>query len=106
MAHSGHLKVGALLHFRVFRHCFTGTVRSPWGNHTAIDARVARERRSEGYSFVGYFSMKTLRQVLSGLNESIRSAIFAVFGPRSFSKTVPAWLTKNVITPELRYSAG
>src|SRR6267142_1121291 len=40
-------------------------------------------------------------QLLSGLNVDIALAILAVSGPRSFSYTVPSWLTMKVMTPEL-----
>src|SRR5262245_13395483 len=45
-------------------------------------------------------------QVLSGLYSFMPLAIAAVFGPRSFWKTLPSWLTTKVMTPELPYSAG
>src|SRR5512141_1593144 len=44
--------------------------------------------------------------VASGLYSCIAFAISVVRGPRSFWYTLPWWLTRNVMTPVFRYSAG
>src|SRR6266850_304068 len=44
--------------------------------------------------------------VRSGLYVFIASAIWGVFGPRSFWYTTPSWLTMNVMIPETPYLAG
>src|SRR5260370_42013383 len=53
---------------------------------------------------VGYCS--TGLQPASGSNSVIADAVCVVALPKSFCSNTPSWLMVNVITPELRYSAG
>jgi hypothetical protein len=48
----------------------------------------------------------TRLQLESGSNSTIAAAVSVVVFPKSFCRRTSSWLMMNVITPELRYSAG
>src|SRR6266481_6546124 len=60
----------------------------------------------EGSTLSHYVRYFTTFQDESGLNVWMAFAAAAVFAPKSFSRTIPAWLTMNVLIPEPPYSAG
>src|SRR5579863_3120219 len=71
--------------------------------------RVFLPDRQPGSSFrcVEFFGHScTTVQLSSGSNSVIAVAISVVVFPKSFWRSTPSWLMMNVITPELRYSAG
>jgi hypothetical protein len=94
--------------------CFRASQLADRGHsRMAPSLRFVRAGFCSGKFYLAFWSeagwspcSSALRQDESGSYSLMVLTSSAVFSPRSFSYTVPSWLTTNVMTPVSRYSAG